>query len=1755
MLKVLVAFRKGDFSVRMPVDRTGIPGKVADTLNDILELNERMAREFERVNRSAGKDGKIAQRASIGPCSGSWTVCIDSVNGLIGDLTQPSSELARVIAGIAKGDLNQTMALEVDGRPLKGEFLRTAKAVNALVDQLNSFATEITRVAREVGAEGKLGGQAHVKGAGGVWKDLTDSVNSMAINLTSHMRNIAAVTRAVAKGDLSTKITVDARGEILELKNAINAMVDQLSSCASEVTRVAREVGTEGRLGGQAKAEGAAGAWKDLTDSVNSMASNLTNQVRAIAAVTTAVAKGHLSTQIDVEARGEILELKNTINTTVNQLRSFASEVTRVAREVGKEGKLGGRAEVRDLAGTWKDLTDSVNAMTSNLTNQVRNIAAVTTAVAKGDLSTKIAVTARGEILELKNTINTMVDQLSSFASEVTRVAREVGSEGRLGGQAEVLGLAGTWRDLTESVNSMASNLTNQVRNIAVVTTAVAKGDLSRKITVDARGEILELKNTINTMVDQLNSFALEVTRVAREVGTEGKLGGQAQVEAIGGVWKDLTDSVNSMGSNLTNQVRNIAAVTTAVANGDLSRKITVDARGEILELKNTINTMVDQLNSFASEVTRVARDVGTEGKLGGQAVVRGVAGTWKDLTDNVNSMAANLTTQVRGIAKVVTAVANGDLKRKLVLETKGEIAELADTINEMIDTLAVFADQVTAVAREVGVEGKLGGQARVPGAAGIWRDLTSNLNQLAATLTVQVRAIAEVATAVAKGDLTRSISVEAQGELAALKDNINEMILNLRETTQKNTGQDWLKTNLARFSRILQGQRDLQAVSKLVLSELAPLVGAQHGSFYISETQGDETVLEMRASYASNGRKHAASRFKIGEGLVGQCAADKQRILITNAPPDYIRITSGLGESAPFNIVVLPVLFQGTVKAVVELASFNRFSEVRLAFLDQLVELMGVVLNTIAATMRTEELLKQSQALAAELQNRQEELTATNQILEQQARSLQSSEQRLKEQQEQLRQTNEELQEKARLLAEQKEKVEQKNLEVEQAKKALEEKAEQLALASKYKSEFLANMSHELRTPLNNLLLLAKVLAENAEGHLTPKEIKFAETIHSSGTDLLALISDTLDLSKIESGMMSVELEDVQFADLRDYVVRIFRHVAEEKGLTFTVEVDPNLARSIWTDAKRLKQILKNLLSNAIKFTEKGKVILRMGKASEGWAADNGVLSGAESVTAFSVIDTGIGIPEDKQKIIFDAFCQADGTTSRKFGGTGLGLWISREIAGMLGGEIRVQSAPGRGSTFSLFLPQNFVGPASIPVNRESLAPAVVDETAGFATARAADRSRTAAGAEPVSQVELQVEDDRVSIRPGDRVLVCIDNDAAFAQTLLNLAHDGGFKGRIALRGDLGMALVRQLQPAAITLNTQLPDIAGWTILDQIKREPSLRHIPVHVISNDWDWRHSLLLGAASHFVKSAMKEDFAEALATITRSVERRSKDLLLVEPEEKRGDRRLGLIGGHGVRTVSCATVQEALASLQTARFDCVVLDSSLRDRPVHETIEKIQSLPEYRQLPIIVYVGSDFTGEDDLALRRLAQNCVVKRVHSLERLLEETTLVLHMADTDLPAETRQILAELRQKEPVTAGAVILIIDDDVRNIFALTTVLERHKLEVVHAESGSAGIQRLENTPDIDCVLMDVMMPEMDGYETMRAIRQNPRFSNLPIIAVTAKAMKGDRDKCLEAGASDYITKPVDPDELLSLLRVWLPSRVHERTATIAGVFMD
>ncbi|HEY3085821.1 MAG TPA: response regulator, partial [Candidatus Dormibacteraeota bacterium] len=1166
---------------------------------------------------------------------------------------------------------------------------------------------------------------------------------------------------------------------------------------------------------------------------------------------------------------------------------------------------------------------------------------------------------------------------LSSFAAEVTRVAREVGTEGRLGGQADVHGVAGTWKDLTDSVNSMAGNLTAQVRNISDVTVAVASGDLSRKITVDVRGEILQLKEAINTMVDQLRSFASEVTRVAREVGTEGRLGGQANVLGVAGTWKDLTESVNSMASNLTAQVRNIADVTTAVAKGDLTKQITVDVKGEILQLKNTINTMVDQLNAFAKEVTRVAREVGTEGKLGGQANVEGVAGTWKDLTDNVNIMASNLTDQVRGIARVVTAVANGNLRGKLTLEAKGEIAELADTINSMTDTLAVFADQVTTVAREVGAEGRLGGQAHVPGAAGTWRDLTDNVNQLSATLTTQVRAIAEVATAVTTGDLTRSIRLDASGEVANLKDNINAMIRNLRDTTEKNQEQDWLKTNLTRFTRMLQGQRDLMTVSKLILSELAPLVHAEHGVFYgIVPPNGKPVHLTLQAGYAYRPRKTIPMEFALGEGLVGQCALEKKRIVVTDVPKDYIKINSALGEAPPSNIVVLPVLFEGDLRAVIELASFQPFSLTHLDFLDQLAESIGIVLNTIEANSRTEDLLTQSQSLATELQS----------------------------QQDQLQRTNDELAAKARQLAEQNAEIEQRRFEVEQAKGSFEEKAEQLALTSRYKSEFMANMSHELRTPLNSLLILAQELAANPDGNLSPKQIEYATIIRSSGTDLLKLINDILDLSKIESGTVALDINAWPLAELTPMLERTFRHVAEATKLRFQIELRPGLPETIPTDPQRLQQILNNLLSNAFKFTEAGKIEFVAEMATSGWSPSNESLNRAAHVVAFRVIDTGIGIPIDKQQSIFESFAQADGTTSRKFGGTGLGLSICRELTRLLGGEIRVQSEPGVGSVFSVYLP-------------------LISAQQRRAASPDGDEVRTG------------------EVSPGPVLKKAVGGNGAPYETATPTS-----------------------KPAAL---------AG--------------------------------------------------------------AKSLLVVEDDPVQRQYVADLMSPTAIRTTAVSSGDEALDLLEKEKFDCVVLDLGLPGKSGWHVIEELQANKKLGATPLVVYTARELTRKEELKLGRAAKSIVIKDARSPERLRDEIASVLR--DEEFRAVESSVNGD-EAPSSALAGKKVLVVDDDIRNIFALTALLERQQMDVVSVDSGQDALDLLQGSGDIDIALVDVMMPEMDGYVTMSKMRALTAFSKRPIIALTARAMKGDREKCIEAGASDYIAKPIDNAHLLSMLKSWL-----------------
>ncbi|MBK6031483.1 HAMP domain-containing protein [Streptomyces sp. MBT59] len=1509
---VTTAVAKGDLSRKVTVHVAGEMLQLKNTVNTMVDQLSSFSSEVTRVAREVGTEGELGGQATVPGVAGVWKDLTDSVNTMAGNLTSQVRGIAEVTTAVASGDLTQKVTVSA-----RGEVAQLAETINQMTETLRTFADEVTRVASEVGGEGLLGGQAQVPGAAGTWKDLTDSVNTVFRNLTTQVRDIAQVTTAVASGDMSQKVTVDVAGEMLELKNTVNTMVDQLQSFGSEVTRVAREVGVEGRLGGQAEVPGAAGTWKDLTDSVNTAFRNLTGQVRDIAQVTTAVANGDLSQKVTVDVAGEMLELKNTVNTMVAQLSSFADQVTRMARDVGTEGRLGGQARVDGVSGTWKELTDSVNFMAGNLTSQVRQIAQVTTAVARGDLSQKIDVDARGEILELKNTLNTMVDQLSNFAEQVTRVAREVGTEGILGGQAEVQGVSGTWKDLTQSVNGMANNLTLQVRNIAEVTTAVAKGDLSKKITVDAKGEILELVTTVNTMVDQLLNFADEVSRVAREVGTEGILGGQARVRGATGIWKDLSENVNLMANNLTSQVRNISRVSSAVANGDLTKKVTVEARGEVAELADTVNTMVTTLSSFADEVTRVAREVGTEGELGGQARVPGVAGTWKDLTESVNSMASNLTGQVRQIATVTTAIAKGDLTKKIDIDARGEIQELKNTINTMVDQLSSFAEQVTRVAREVGTEGQLGGQARVRDVDGTWRDLTESVNEMAGNLTRQVRAIAAVATAVTRGDLNLKIDVDAAGEIQVLQDNINTMIANLRDTTLANKEQDWLKGNLARISGLMQGRRDLDDVASLIMSELTPVVSAQHGAFFLAMAAGDsEEVgpdngeagsyeLRMRGSYGYSAGSMPTS-FRPGETLIGTAAEEKRTIQVDNVPPGYLKISSGLGEAPPAHVIVLPVLFEGKVLGVIELASFQPFTHIQRDFLNQLAEMIATSVNTISVNTKTEKLLEQSQELTEQLRDRSQEL-------ENRQKALQAS--------------NAELEEKAELLAQQNRDIEVKNTEIEEARQVLEERAEQLAVSMRYKSEFLANMSHELRTPLNSLLILAKLLADNAEGNLSPKQVEFAETIHGAGSDLLQLINDILDLSKVEAGKMDVSPTRIALVQLVDYVEATFRPLTAEKGLDFSVRVSPELPATLHTDEQRLLQVLRNLLSNAVKFTDTGAVelVIRPAGADVPNAIrehllEAGSLRDADAdLIAFSVTDTGIGIASSKMLVIFEAFKQADGTTSRKYGGTGLGLSISREIARLLGGEIHAASEPGRGSTFTLYL----------PLHRAELPPQ------GYPPVGSGS-AEVLGGAGEMGQVQAP---QGQSAPYGDPA-----NSA------------GVFRRR---RKALGDAARRPALPAGRTTPESAPQQEEWVQGSQGESQGQEQ-------------------GAAA--------------------------------EPAPRR-----------------------------TFRF---------------------------------------------------------------------------------------------------RGEKVLIVDDDIRNVFALTSVLEQHGLSVLYAENGREGIEVLEQHDDVTVVLMDIMMPEMDGYATTTAIRRMPQFAGLPIVALTAKAMKGDREKAIECGASDYVTKPVDPDHLLAVMEQWM-----------------
>ncbi len=1149
--------------------------------------------------------------------------------------------------------------------------------------------------------------------------------------------------------------------------------------------------------------------------------------------------------------------------------------------------------------------------------------------------------------------------------------------------------------------------------------TAVRGGDFSTRLALTGDPLVDEIAAVFNRMVDQLDQFTSEVTRVAREVGSDGKLGGQANVPGVSGTWQDLTESVNAMAGNLTWQVRSIAQVATAVAKGDLTQKIDVDARGEILELKTTLNTMVDQLSAFADEVTRVAREVGTQGNLGGQATVHGVSGTWKDLTDNVNSMANNLTGQVRNIAQVTTAVAQGDLTKKIDVDARGEILELKTTINTMVDQLSAFAAEVTRVAREVGREGKLGGQAEVEGVSGTWKRLTENVNELSGTLTRQVRAISEVTSAVAAGDMTQTISVEAEGEVAELKDSINAMVRSLRETTEASHEQDWLKTNLASIGSMLQGHRDLEVVAELIMEELAPLLGAQHGTFFLTEDAAGERRLRLIAGYGLRADKDAPIQYRIGQSLIGQVAKSKRPIVVDDVPHGYIKISSGLGEASPSNLAIMPIMFEDQVLGVVELASFSKFTPIQIAFLEQLAETLGISVNAIIANSRTDALLEESQRLTAELQARSSEL---------QARS------------EELQRSNLDLEDKAALLATQKQDIEAKNEEIEQATEEIEARARQLALASQYKSQFLANMSHELRTPLNSLLILARLLAQNPGRNLTVKQVEYANVIHSAGSDLLQLINDILDLSKVEAGRMDVRAERFTLAALIDDIQATFRPLTAEKGLDFEVSVAGSAPSELVTDRQRLRQVLGNLLSNAVKFTERGRVKLQVAATSVEGTGTGGRPGGPgdEPVAVFSVTDTGIGIAPENLAVIFGAFQQGDGTLSRRYSGTGLGLSIASEVSALLGGTISATSDLGHGSTFTLSVP------AALPDNPPSLSrlenafalpDAVTSRAIGGATA-------TGPAGTPAAPVSAGLA-------------------SAPADGLADRAAESGRDWRVLVFESTSGGLLTLLAHSAVSDLAQLSAAAGVT-----------------------------------------------------------------------------------------TATSPGQGTAMLATEPFRCVVVDLGMPT--ALEFLDQVQEKPELREIPALAYAPGepDTDMRDRLAALRYGYPAL-ELLPSLDDLRERITLYLSAAQPgQVPALAHNAAEPVAvpsapahrvappADHPDLRGKHVLVIDDDARNVFAISSTLELHDLRVTQASDGRRGIAALRAAPDTDLILMDVMMPGMDGYATMTAIRQMPEFGRLPIIAVTARAMPGDREKSLAAGANDYVTKPVDTEELLACMERWL-----------------
>ena len=1429
--------------------------------------------------------------------------------------------------------------------------------------------------------------------------------------------------------------------------------------------------------------------------------------------ILTEIKNGNFDVRMSSENIGMSGKIADTINEIIANNKRLIEGFTNAQNNIGTEGRLDQRIVLPDAQGEWKKGVDSLNLLISELVYPIREMDKVITSIAKGNLSQLAPFEndniAQGEYGRIAKAIKDLVNKLNLFTIDVTRVVKEVGSEGKFGCQMHTDGVGGIWNDLTDAVNLMARNLTVRVRDITMVTTAIAKGNLSLKITVDTKGEFLELKNAINSMVDQLNTYSSEVTRISREIGIDSKLGAQAKIDGLEGIWKNSVNFFNQVSRNLSLQIRDIADVITAISKGDLSKKITVDTKGELLELKNTINTMVDLLNRFCSEVTRVGREVGSEGQLGGQAYIPGIDGNWKDLTDSVNLMASNLTCQVRSIAKVVESVSAGDLHQKLSTDGKGELAQLTGNFNCMIETLSIIADQVTNVACEVGVEGKLGAQANVPGASGIWKNLTENVNQLAQNLTIQVRSISEVASAVTEGDLTQNINVDAKGELKELKDTVNQMILNLRKTTILNQEQDWLKSNLAKFNKMLQGQKDLKTVARRILSELAQVINTHYGAFYIVAGEEVFPKLKLFASYAYKSEKHIPKEFLFGEGLVGQCALEKEPIILSKVPEGYVKITSGLGKTPPSNLILLPVLFENEVKAVIELGSLGILSQTHLDLLSQLTESIGIVVHTIQTNTRTEILLSKSQSLTSALKIQQNEL----------------------------RITNEELNDKAFMLLKQKGEVEIKNKEVEEARKSLEEKAEQLTLTSKYKSEFLANMSHELRTPLNSLLILSQQLYENPEGNLNDKQTRYAKTIHSCGDDLLELINDILDLSKIESGFITANISKVFFSEISTFIETTFKPLSETKNLKFKTEIFYGLPESFDTDSQRLNQILKNLLSNAFKFTEKGEVQLKIFMTEKKWKQDINSLKETKQVVAFSIIDSGIGISLDKQTIIFEAFQQAEGSTSRKYGGTGLGLSISRGLAELLGGTIELESEVGVGSTFTLYLPLDKIITTYTDNTFDTLLAKNIEPYGIPDAFKMTENEILSKKLEDISETTNEVGDDRNNISSNDKVILVIEDDLLFGKVMIEHAHMDGLKVVFASNYVEIFNFLTRFTPIAITLDVYLSDTNGWKVLDQLKNDLNYKHIPVHLISREENKILALKRGAKSFLLKPLENNQLNKLFKSILDFNSIETRQLLVVDQSGPESSEIAKLFHGNSIEITVASSEEKAIQLLNQKAFDTIIIDPVFfKDFSTNDFIKNFPNAND-SFAPIVIYSPKDLNNGEGVQMDIISNRVVLKVATSRDRLFEETLKLLHFDYAKLPLAKRRIMEIFQIKSDVLTAKKILVVDDDVRNLFAITTVFERYNIEVITAEGGMEAINMMNNFNDIEMVLMDIMMPGMDGYETIRKIRREYKNSTLPIIAVTAQAMKGDRQKCIEAGASDYITKPLKMHQLLSLMRMW------------------